>query len=60
MDLRRRRADRDARLRGDAGAVRDAPSQAVAELIPEFADDIAKYRVAEPEPLRTRVDGLES
>ena len=39
--------------------IRDAPSQAVTELIPELADDIAKYRVAEPEPLSTRVDGLE-
>ena len=39
--------------------VRDAPSEAVVELIPELADDIAKYRVAEPEPLRTRIDGLE-
>ena len=39
--------------------VRDAPAQAVAELIPELAEDIASYRVATPEPLRTRVGALE-
>ena len=39
--------------------IRDAPSTSVAELIPELADDIARYKVAEPEPLRTRIDGLE-
>ena len=39
--------------------IRDAPAQAVTELIPELADDIARYRVAQPEPLRTRLDGLE-
>jgi len=38
---------------------RDAPSAVAAELIPELARDIASYRVAEPEPLRTRVDGLD-
>ena len=38
---------------------RDAPSAVAAELIPELAGDIASYRVAEPEPLRTRVDGLD-
>jgi gamma-glutamyltranspeptidase/glutathione hydrolase len=35
--------------------IRDAGSEAVAELLPEFAADIAAYRVATPEPLRTRV-----
>ncbi len=39
--------------------IRDAGSKAVAELIPELADDIAAYRVATPEPLRTRVGALE-
>ena len=34
--------------------IRDAGAQAVAELIPELADDIAAYRVATPEPLRTQ------
>jgi gamma-glutamyltranspeptidase / glutathione hydrolase len=39
--------------------VRDAPSRAVAELIPELAEDIASYRVATPEPLRARVGALD-
>jgi len=39
--------------------LRDARSEAVAELIPELADDIAAYRVATPEPLRARVGALE-
>ena len=39
--------------------IRDAGSGAVAELVPEFAGDIADYRVATPEPLRTRVGALE-
>ena len=39
--------------------IRDVGSEAVAELIPELADDIAAYRVATPEPLRTRVGELE-
>ena len=39
--------------------IRDAGSKAVAELIPELADDIAAYRVATPEPLRARVGALE-
>jgi len=39
--------------------LRDARSEAVAELIPELADDIAAYRVATPEPLRARVGVLE-
>ena len=39
--------------------IRDGGSSAVAELIPELADDIAAYRVATPEPLRTHVGALE-
>ncbi len=39
--------------------VRDAGSQAVQELIPELADDIAAYRVATPEPLHAHVGALE-
>ncbi len=39
--------------------LRDAGSEAVIELIPELADDIAAYRVATPEPLRARVGALE-
>jgi gamma-glutamyltranspeptidase/glutathione hydrolase len=39
--------------------IRDVGSRAVAELIPELADDIASYRVATPEPLRTSVGALE-
>jgi gamma-glutamyltranspeptidase/glutathione hydrolase len=39
--------------------VRDAPSAVAAELIPELAGDIASYRVAEPEPLRTQVGALD-
>jgi gamma-glutamyltranspeptidase/glutathione hydrolase len=33
--------------------VRDVGPQAVAELLPEFADDLASYRVATPPPLET-------
>jgi gamma-glutamyltranspeptidase / glutathione hydrolase len=39
--------------------LRDAAPTAVAELIPELEADIASYRVAEPEPLRTRLGALE-
>lgn len=39
--------------------ISDAGSQAVRELIPELADDIATYRVATPEPLRVHVGPLE-
>ena len=39
--------------------IRDAGAQAVAELIPELAGDIAAYRVATPDPLRTRVGSVE-
>jgi gamma-glutamyltranspeptidase / glutathione hydrolase len=39
--------------------LRDAPSRAVAELIPELAEDIANFRVATPEPLRARVGALD-
>jgi len=39
--------------------LRDARSEAVAELIPELADDIAAYRVAMPEPLRAHIGALE-
>jgi len=39
--------------------IRDAGSQALRELIPELADDIAAYRVVTPEPIRTHVGALE-
>jgi gamma-glutamyltranspeptidase / glutathione hydrolase len=35
--------------------LRDGGSEAVTELIPELADDLAAYRVAAPEPLRRRI-----
>ena len=35
--------------------LRDAGTEAVTELIPELADDIAAYRVAAPDPIRTRI-----
>ena len=54
------RPDRDDRLRGDARAPPRRPRRgAVSELIPELADDISSYRVAAPEPLRTRIGGLD-
>ncbi|MDX6437601.1 MAG: gamma-glutamyltranspeptidase / glutathione hydrolase [Gaiellaceae bacterium] len=37
--------------------IRDAGSDAVGELLPELAGDIAAYEVAQPEPLRTSIDG---
>ena len=39
--------------------LRDAGSRAVAELVPELERDVANYRVAEPEPIRTRLGALE-
>ena len=39
--------------------IRQAGSEAVAELLPELADDIAAYRVATPEPLRTHIGEFE-
>jgi gamma-glutamyltranspeptidase/glutathione hydrolase len=39
--------------------LRDVRGDAVAELIPELAEDIHGYRVAEPEPLRTAVGDCE-
>ena len=39
--------------------IRDVGSQALVELIPELADDIAAYRVATPKPIRTWVGELE-
>jgi gamma-glutamyltranspeptidase/glutathione hydrolase len=39
--------------------IRDAGSKAIAELMPELADDLAAYRVATPEPIRTHVGELE-
>ena len=35
--------------------LRDAGAQAVSELVPELAEDIAAYRVQAPEPLRRRI-----
>jgi len=40
-------------------AIRDGGSSAVADLVPEFADDLAAYRVVEREPLRTRFLGYD-
>ena len=39
--------------------IRDVRSAAVVELLPELADDIIGYRVAAPEPIRTRIDDRE-
>ena len=39
--------------------VRAAGSDAVAELIPELADDLGDYRVAVPEPLRARIGAVD-
>ena len=39
--------------------IRDVRGAAVVELLPELADDILGYRVAHPEPVRTRIDGRE-
>jgi gamma-glutamyltranspeptidase/glutathione hydrolase len=39
--------------------LRDVRGAAVVELLPELADDILGYRVAAPEPVRTRIDGRE-
>ena len=39
--------------------IRDVGSQAIVELIPELADDIAAYHVATPKPIRTWVGELE-
>jgi gamma-glutamyltranspeptidase / glutathione hydrolase len=39
--------------------LRDAGADAVTELIPELADDIAAYRVATPEPIRTQIGARE-
>jgi gamma-glutamyltranspeptidase/glutathione hydrolase len=39
--------------------VRDAGSAVVAEIIPEFADDIRAYRVASPPPLETTALGYD-
>jgi gamma-glutamyltranspeptidase/glutathione hydrolase len=39
--------------------LREAGGAAVTELLPELGDDIANYRVAEPAPLRLRLDGRE-
>ncbi|MDX6397418.1 MAG: gamma-glutamyltranspeptidase / glutathione hydrolase [Gaiellaceae bacterium] len=39
--------------------IRDVRFAAVAELLPELTDDILAYRVADPEPLRTKVGNRE-
>jgi gamma-glutamyltranspeptidase / glutathione hydrolase len=39
--------------------IRDVGSQAVGELVPDLADDLAAYRVLEREPLRADVAGSE-
>jgi gamma-glutamyltranspeptidase/glutathione hydrolase len=48
---------------GDAVAtlerIRDVRGAAVVELLPELAEDILGYRVAHPDPIRTRIDGRE-
>ncbi|MGH3071038.1 MAG: gamma-glutamyltransferase [Gaiellaceae bacterium] len=44
---------------GTLERVRDVRTAAVAELIPELADDILGYRVGHPEPIRTGVGGRE-
>jgi gamma-glutamyltranspeptidase / glutathione hydrolase len=37
--------------------IRDVKADAVAELLPELADDVVAYRVRTTDPLRTAVDG---
>ena len=44
---------------GTLERLRDAGTEAVTELIPELADDIAAYRVAAPDPIRTRIGARE-
>ena len=39
--------------------IRDVRGAAVAELLPELADDILGYRVAHPDPVRTCIDARE-
>jgi gamma-glutamyltranspeptidase/glutathione hydrolase len=39
--------------------LRDQRGHAVAQLLPELVDDLRRYRVASPEPLRTRVGDRE-
>ena len=41
------------------GRLRDVRGAAVVELLPELADDILRYRVASPEPIRTLIGGRE-
>jgi gamma-glutamyltranspeptidase / glutathione hydrolase len=40
-------------------SLRDLRGAAVANLLPEFVDDLQRYRVAAPEPLRTQIVGCE-
>jgi gamma-glutamyltranspeptidase / glutathione hydrolase len=44
-------------LRATLERLRDAPAAAVAELLPEYAEDLARYEVVELEPLETVVLG---
>jgi gamma-glutamyltranspeptidase / glutathione hydrolase len=44
-------------LRPTLERLRDAPAEAVAELLPEYADDLARYEVVELDPLETAVLG---
>ncbi len=44
---------------GTLERLRDVRRNAVAELLPELADDIVGYRVATPAPVRTRIGGRE-
>jgi gamma-glutamyltranspeptidase / glutathione hydrolase len=46
-------------LAGTLERIRDSGVDAVGELLPEFVDDIAAYRVATVEPLVAAVDGVE-
>ncbi len=44
---------------GTLERIRDVRGAAVTELLPELAAEIVGYRVASPEPVRTRVEGRE-
>ena len=46
-------------LVGTLESLRDRGAAAVAELLPEFAGDLAAYRVSEREPIETRFRGCE-
>ena len=46
-----------AELAATVARIRDVGAAAVAELLPELADELARYEVATPEPLITSIEG---